>query len=32
MFATVEVSLSDFDLDDIIEYVEDEGVHCRESE
>lgn len=25
MFATVEVSLSDFDLDDVIEYVEDEG-------
>lgn len=25
MFATVEVSLSDFDLDDIVEYVEDEG-------
>ena len=25
MFATVKVSLSDFDLDDVIEYVEDEG-------
>lgn len=25
MFATVEVSLSDFDLDSVIEYVEDEG-------
>lgn len=25
MRATVEVSLSDFDLDDVIEYVEDEG-------
>ena len=25
MFATVEVSLSDFDLDDVIEYVKDEG-------
>lgn len=25
MFATVEVSLSDFDLDDVIEYVEYEG-------
>lgn len=25
MFATVEVSLSDFYFDDVIEYVEDEG-------
>lgn len=25
MFATVEVSLSDFDLDDVIEYIEGEG-------
>ena len=25
MFATVEVSLRDFDFDDIIKYVEDEG-------
>ena len=25
MFATVEVSLSDFDLDDVIEYIEDNG-------
>lgn len=25
MFATVEVSLSDFDLDSVIEYVEDNG-------
>lgn len=25
MFATVEVSLSDFDLDDVIEYIEDKG-------
>lgn len=25
MFATVEVSLSDFDLDDVIEYIEGNG-------
>ena len=25
MFAKVEVSLSDFDLDDVIQYVEDKG-------